>query len=177
MDTASTSPGDNVQTHPPEQHQQLKAPSETKSEAEEKGATPVGDEGASSDDAEADKETFVPSSDEAASGVKETAAKVGEKASDVTERVKEAASDATDSAKEKAEGVAESAKSASGSSDDDEKTPPKKTSKNPQKYDPGDIAMKDAGSMNTTSGKQQGLSNDDTWHAVCYVSLVHSDRY
>ncbi|KAF8537494.1 hypothetical protein BDD12DRAFT_887548 [Trichophaea hybrida] len=177
MDTASTSPGPNVQTHPPEEHQELNAPGENKTEADDKEAPPVEEEGASSDDAEADKETSAASSsDEVASVVRETAAQARGKASDITKRVKEAASDATDRAKEKVGNVAESAKekaedvskSAGGSSDDDEKAPPKKTDKNPQKYDPGDIAMKDTSSMNHTSGKQQGLSNDDTWHAVLH---------
>ena len=88
-----------------------------------------------------------------------------------TESVKETISAAKAKAKEAANAVmgelTDTHKTGEGEAahGGDEK-PKKRGSINPQLIDPGNTAMRDSGNMNVMSGKQQGLSNGDTWHAV-----------
>jgi len=154
-------------------------------------------DGGGSGKLESAKERAEDETQEATGVVKATIGRAGEKASEYAGKVKDKAEDVKDSAEEKvlaiqkgtadgtdkdkdevAEDSAEEKASAikKGAADgtdknktaeEEEEKEGKKTSANPQEIDPGDTAMKNAGGSGTMSGKQQGISNDDTWHAVC----------
>jgi len=194
MDTASTSAGPGVQTEPSGHHGKLQLPTDKKArplEEEEDAGTDGGD----SDKLESAKEWAEDKTQEATGAVKATASKAGEKASEYAGKVKDEAEDVKDSAEEKASAIKKGAadgtdkdKAAEDSAEEkasaikkgaadgtdknkaaeEEEKEGKKTSVNPQKVDPGDTAMKNAGGSGTMSGKQQGISNDDTWHAVLH---------
>jgi hypothetical protein len=95
------------------------------------------------------------------------------KAKETQESIKSSADNVVKSAEDSAEEKASAIKKGAADGTDknkaawEEEMEGKKTSVNPQKVDPGDTAMKNAGGSGTMSGKQQGISNDDTWHAVC----------
>lgn len=87
-------------------------------------------------------------------------------AKDTAETASETAKSAAGRVADVASNTTEGGRSSTGEGDEGRLSPLQKTSKNPQKSNPGDTAMEDAGSFNTTSGKQQGSSNDDSRHAV-----------
>ncbi|KAA8914913.1 hypothetical protein FN846DRAFT_925665 [Sphaerosporella brunnea] len=97
--------------------------------------------------------------------VKEAVAEVPQKA----EEVKEKAEEKVEEVKEKGEEKFEEAKEAVSERKEEEE--PKSSTVNPQKIDPGNTATKEAGGPGTISGKQEGLSNDDTSHAI-----LHEER-
>ncbi|KAI5812096.1 hypothetical protein BZA77DRAFT_150051 [Pyronema omphalodes] len=196
MDTASTSPGPNVQTHPPSQRNGFNHSHEHRTEADDKNA-PVASqkeqhghgtkktEVADSKDKEPtstsptkEEKTAAHETQEQAGDVtenvketaKEAASEAQEKAADITESVKETASEAKEAVTEKVEEATES-KSEDKEEAKDEAKEEKPKSKNPQEIDPGYTAQKTPGHIGTMSGKQEGLSNTDTSHP-----LLHTER-
>jgi hypothetical protein len=176
MDTASTSPGPNVQTYPPSQRNGFNHSQEHRTEADDKNA-PVashkeqhGNGGKNTHVADAKAKeptsTNLTKEENAAAAAAAAANEAQEKAGDVTESVKETAKETASEAKEavteKVEEVTESK-----SEDKEEAKEEKPKSKNPQDFDPGYTAQKSPGHIGTMSGKQEGLSNTDTSHPVC----------
>ncbi|KAI5807153.1 hypothetical protein EDC01DRAFT_781941 [Geopyxis carbonaria] len=106
---------------------------------------------------------------------KDVTENASEKAKDVTENASEKAKDVSEKATEKAKGaaekVSEKASDASDAASSGDHKEESKTSKDPQKTDPGYTAAKKPKSENEMSGKQEGLSNTDTKHP-----LLHTER-
>ncbi|KAI5788597.1 hypothetical protein FPQ18DRAFT_48250 [Pyronema domesticum] len=180
MDTASTSPGPNVQTQPPSQRNGFNHSHEHRTETDDKNA-PVashkeqhgnGGKDTRVADAKAKEPTSTnPTKEEnaaaaAAAAVNEAQEKAGDVTESVKETAKETASEAKEAVTEKVEEVTES-KSEDKEEAKEEAKEEKPNSKNPQDIDPGYSAQKNPGHIGTMSGKQEGLSNTDTSHPVC----------
>ncbi|TGZ79434.1 hypothetical protein EX30DRAFT_342315 [Ascodesmis nigricans] len=121
--------------------------------------------------AKSTSEKAIDTAKEKTSEAAETAqAAATEKASGAVESVKEKASEVVEAAKEK---VSEAATTTKGGETSQKKAyDAEAATENPASKDPGYIAgAKDVGGAGTISGKQRGLSNDDTQHA-----LLHTER-
>lgn len=227
-DTASSSPGDNVQTEPAEHHGPLTHPQSGEkpytSDAKE-SSSDDNEPDAATDDAQGSKdlkesvgaahrdvsEAVEDARDQAREKTGEMGEKAGElygeaknkaetsvqgvtdKAASVKEKAGETFEGMTGEFKEKAEQATEKVKKTADkvdprsrdlpdvdqavAGDDTNRKGQALTSANPAKTDPADkgagAGQRDVGSSNEQSGKQEGISNQDTWHAVGAVDIFH----